>query len=79
MIITKYPDYVEDQLKMLDEKIAEIYKQETPKDITTVSVQNVYEIERRKQLIYERVKPLLDEKVRLIQNSCPSYIVSIDR
>lgn len=70
MIITKYPDWVEAQLKILDERIEEIYR--------------IYENEkfrpeealRIKRNIYELTKPYVDEKVRLIQNSVPTYIVN---
>lgn len=80
MIQTKYPEYVEMQLKDLDKQIEKIYEEEI-KSVDSefkngVCLVNVREIERVKRLIYERTKPLLDEKVRLIQNSCPSYIVT---
>ena len=78
MIITKYPDYVEDQLKMLDEQIQKIYDELTPKE-PTATLCNYYEIDRRRRLAYEMAKPLLDEKVRLVTNSCPSYIVIPDK
>lgn len=69
MIITKYPDYVEAQLQMLDERIEEIYK-----EYSTMNVRPS-EAYRIKNNLYERIRPLLDEKVRLITNCNPKYIV----
>lgn len=74
MIITKYPDWVEAQLKIIDEAIEEIYEQtyqiyenkKIPPD----------EVMRIKRNLYESTKPYVDEKVRLIQNSVPTYIVN---
>lgn len=74
MIITKYPDYVEDQLIILDEKIMKIHTEEMQRcDIA--KIRNVEEQERIKRNIFERTKPLVDEKVRLITNCVPTYIV----
>ena len=81
MVITKYPEHVEMQLKLLDEKIAEVYEQELgyiANENNTAKVMNYQEIERAKKCCYERVKPLLDEKVRLISESCPTYIIKKD-
>lgn len=70
MIETKYPDWVEAQLKILDERIEEIYRiyenKKFPPD----------EAMRIKRNLYELTKPYIDEKVRLIQNSVPTYIVN---
>ena len=70
MIETKYPDWVEAQLKILDERIEEIYRiyenKKFPPD----------EAMRIKCNLYELTKPYVDEKVRLIQNSVPTYIVN---
>lgn len=74
MIITKYPEHIEAQLKRLDELIAKIYEDELPKEVNAEFV-NVRNIERIKRNIYERTKPLVDEKVRLINSSVPTYIV----
>ena len=74
MIETVYPEHIQAQLDLLDEKIAEIYKEELPKENTAI-VMNITEIERKKKILYERTRPLLDEKVRLIQNSVPKYII----
>lgn len=74
MIITKYPEHIEARLKQIDEQIANIYEQELPKEPTAEFV-DVRNIERIKRNLYERTKPLLDEKVRLIANSYPTYIV----
>lgn len=74
MIITKYPEHIEAQLKQIDEQIANIYEQELPKGCT-VELMDVRNIKRIKRNIYERTKPLLDEKVRLIESSYPTYIV----
>ena len=69
MIIAKYPDWVEAQLKILDERIEEIYR-----DYAELKVRPE-EAMRIKKNLYERTKPFVDEKVRLIANSCPTYIV----
>lgn len=45
MIITRYPNYVEDQLKMLDEQIQKIYEELTPKECTA-AVCNYCELDR---------------------------------
>lgn len=69
MIKVKYPEWVEAQLKILDERIEEIY-------------QNYANLKFRpdeamwiKKNLYEQTKPFVDEKVRLITNCCPTYIV----
>ena len=73
MIITKYPEEVEKRLTELDKQIAKVYKEETPKNTAT---EMTYEnIEKAKRIIYERTKPLIDEKVRIINNSFPTYIL----
>ena len=76
MIITKYPEEVERILAELDKKIAKVYEEETPKNTAT---EMTYEnIEKAKRIIYERTKPLIDEKVRIINNCFPTYIVKQD-
>lgn len=70
MIITKYPDWVEAQLKILDERIEEIYRSYENKKFSPE------EALRIKRNLYELTKPYIDEKVRLIQNSVPTYIVN---
>jgi hypothetical protein len=72
MITVKYPEHIEAQLKILDERIAEIYQ-------TCMSVKMPPDQAMRvKQNLYEMTKPFVDEKVRLIQNCCPTYIVDKD-
>ena len=39
---------------------------------------NYKEMQRLQRNLYERTKPLVDEKVRLIMNSCPTYTISQD-
>lgn len=76
MIITKYPEEVERKLAELDKLIAKVYEEETPKNTAT---ELTYEnIERAKRIIYERTKTLIDEKVSIINNSYPTYIVNPD-
>lgn len=72
MITVKYPEYVEAQLKILDERIAEIYQAYAA---VRVSPDDAMRIKRN---LYEATKPFVDEKVRLIQNCCPTYIVDKD-
>lgn len=76
MIITKYPEEVERQLAELDKQIAKVFEEETPKNTAT---EMTYEnIERAKRIIYERTEPLIDEKVRIVNNSYPTYIVKLE-
>ena len=69
MIITKYPEWVEAQLKIIDERIEEIYREYMNVNVTPDDAMRI------KRNFYERIKPLVDEKVRLTLNSCPTYIV----
>ena len=72
MITVKYPAHIEAQLKILDERIAEIYQ-------TCMSEKmRPDDAMRLKRNLYEMTKPFVDEKVRLIQNCCPTYIVNGD-
>ena len=74
MITEIYPVYIEEQLKRLDEMIAEIYEEELPKE-NSAKIMNYEDLERIKRIIYERTKPLVDEKIRLITNNPAKYIV----
>lgn len=69
MATVKYPEWVEAQLKILDERIEEIYRAYA--DIKV----RPDEAMRIKKDLYEWTKPFVDEKVRLITNCCPKYIV----
>lgn len=69
MVVVKYPEWVEAQLKILDERIEEIYR-----EYAEIKVRPD-EAMRIKKNLYERTKPFVDEKVRLIANCCPKYIV----
>ena len=69
MIVTKYPDWVEAQLKILDERIESIYKAYEEIKVRPDEAMRI------KKNLYERIQPFVDEKVRLIANSCPTYIV----
>ena len=69
MIVVKYPEWVEAQLKILDERIEEIYKQYAELKVRPDEAMRI------KRNLYEQTKPFVDEKVRLIANSCPTYIV----
>ena len=72
MITVKYPEHIEAQLKIIDERIAEIYQ-------TCMSEKmRPDDAMRLKRNLYEMTKPFVDEKVRLIQNCCPTYIVNGD-
>lgn len=68
MITTKYPEWVEAQLKILDERIEEIYREYMNVKLKPDDAM------RMKQNLAERIKPFVDEKVRLISNSYPTYI-----
>lgn len=74
MIEVVYPEYVQVQLDLLDEKIAKIYEEELPKE-NTAKFMNYTNIQRIKRNLYERTRPLIDEKARLIEGCCPTYIV----
>lgn len=69
MVTVKYPEWVEVQLKILDERIEEIYR-----EYAEIKVRPD-EAMRIKKNLYERTKPFVDEKVRLIANCCPTYMV----
>lgn len=69
MIIVKYPEWVEAQLKILDERIEEMYR-----EYEGIKVRPD-EAMRIKKNMYERTKPFVDEKVRLITNCNPKYMV----
>lgn len=69
MITVKYPEWVEAQLKILDERIEEIYRQYADLKFKP------QEAMRIKRNLYEQTKPFVDEKVRLISNCCPKYMV----
>ena len=69
MIITKYPEWVEAQLKIIDERIEEIYR-----EYMNVNV-NPNDAMRIKRNFTERIRPFVDEKARGTLNSCPTYIV----
>jgi hypothetical protein len=71
MITVKYPEWIEAQLKILDERIEEIYR-----EYAEIKVRPD-EAMRIKKNLYERTKPFVDEKVRLITNCCPTYIVDV--
>lgn len=69
MITVKYPDWVEAQLKIIDERIEDIYKEFSKVKVKPDDAMRI------KRNLYERTKPFVDEKVRLIANSCPTYMV----
>lgn len=69
MITVKYPDWVEAQLKIIDERIEEIYKEFSKVKVKPDDAMRI------KRNLYERTKPFVDEKVRLIANSYPTYMV----
>lgn len=69
MITTKYPEWVEAQLKIIDERIVEMYNEYEGQKFKPDEAMRI------KRNLYERTKPFVDEKVRLISNSYPTYIV----
>lgn len=69
MIVTKYPDWIEAQLKILDERIESIYKAYGELKFRPDEAMRI------KNNLYKQIQPFVDEKVRLIANSCPTYIV----
>lgn len=71
MIEVKYPEWVEEQLKILDERIEEIYQEYANLRVRPEEVMML-----KKSVAYELIKPFVDEKVRLISNCCPTYIVN---
>lgn len=74
MIITKYPEAIELQLKLIDKAINTIYGMYIPseRDIKSLAYEDLIKL---KKDIYDHTKPLLDEKVRLVETSFPTYIV----
>lgn len=73
MIKTKYPEWVEAQLKIIDERIEEIYREYMDVKVEPDTAMQI------KLNLAESIKPFVDEKVRLILNSCPTYILDLDR
>ena len=73
MIITKYPEWVEAQLKIIDERIEAIYREYENVKLTPDEAMQL------KQNLSKRIQPFVDEKVRLISNSCPTYIHKFDK
>lgn len=69
MVTVKYPEWVEAQLKILDERIEEIYREYAELKVRPDEAMRI------KKNLYERTKPFVDEKVRLITNCCPTYMV----
>lgn len=72
MITVKYPEHIEAQLKILDERIAEIYQTYMSERMSPDEAMRI------KRNLYEMTKSFVDEKVRLIQNCCPTYLVDND-
>ena len=72
MIITKYPEHIEAQLKILDERIEEIYREYASAKFRPD------EAVRIKVNLSKAIEPFVNEKVRLIQNSVPIYIITSD-
>ena len=69
MTIVKYPEWVEVQLKIIDERIEEIYLEYGKLKVRPD------EVIRLKKSMDEQIKPFVDEKVRLIANCSPVYII----
>ena len=66
-----YSECVQLQLDMLDENIERIYNEEMS------NICNDFEdIDMKKARVRVRIQPFLDEKVRLIWNSCPKYMLN---
>lgn len=70
MIEVKYPEWIETQLKILDERIEEIYREYAEIKVRPDEAMQI------KRNLYEQTKPFVDEKIRLITNCCPTYIVN---
>lgn len=75
MIETIYPENIRAQLNILDEMIAKVYEDELSTETGVTDIKNIEEERRIKKALYEKIRPLVNEKVRLIQNSCPAYII----
>lgn len=69
MITVKYPEWVEAQLKILDEMIEEMYREYAEIKVRPDEAMWI------KKNLYEQTKPFVNAKVRLIANSNPTYIV----
>lgn len=77
MITVKYPDWVEEQIKRIDEEIARIYAEELL-ETEADKARDIREFDSIEYRIYQRVKPLEDRKVELMMNSVPTYFVDKD-
>lgn len=73
MIETVYPEYVQVWLNILDKLISKIYENELSEFAKNVKTYN--DVLRLKHNMYERIRPLVDEKCQLVQNCCPTYVV----
>lgn len=71
MVTVKYPEWIEAQLKILDERIEKIYREYAELKVSPDDAMRI------KKNLYERTRPFVDEKVRLITNCCPTYIVGM--
>ena len=69
-IVTKYPECVKAQLRILTERIIKIYQEYSKIEVTSDEDE-----ERLKQNLHDKIMPLIHEKVKIIENSCPTYIV----
>ena len=78
MIQTVYPEYIQVQLDQIDEHIEQIYSEVLKECENKTGVEDVKEVQRIRRCLYERIRPYLDEKVRLVQSCCPKYVVTID-
>ncbi len=81
MIQVKYPDWVEAQIQLIDEQIERMYKEAEEyihQNPDLLGFTNYKEMQRVQRNLYERTRPLVDEKVRLIMNSHPTYTISQD-
>ena len=74
MIKTVYPEWVQKQLDIIDKNIERIYNEVLPLSNDCL-ILNVQEADRIRRCLFERTKPYVDEKVRLIQNCVPKYVV----
>lgn len=71
-VTVKYPEYVEQQLEVIDKKIATIYEGAFS-DASTYTEQEVRELKRR--AIWNSLQPYFDLKYSILASACPQVIM----
>lgn len=68
-MVVIYNESVQVQLKIIDERIEKMYQEYENMKVKPDEAMRI------KKDLYEQTKAFVDEKIRLITNSCPKYVV----